>query len=129
MSGKKGKKTVVLGVLGVDAHVVGNKIMAYALEAEGFKVVNIGTFSSRKISSRQRSRRLPTPFWWVRSAATGSWNAAGFAKIVSKPGSSISIWSLEETWWWENRNGKKWKDASSRWASTVPIRLESPPKK
>ena len=33
MSGKKGKKTVVLGVLGVDAHVVGNKIMAYALES------------------------------------------------------------------------------------------------
>lgn len=43
-----GKKTVVLGVLGVDAHVVGNKIMAYALESEGFKVVNIGTFSSQQ---------------------------------------------------------------------------------
>jgi methylaspartate mutase sigma subunit len=42
------KKTVVLGVLGVDAHVVGNKIMAYALEGAGFKVVNIGTFSSQE---------------------------------------------------------------------------------
>jgi methylaspartate mutase sigma subunit len=42
------KKTVVLGVLGVDAHVVGNKIMSYALEREGFKVVNIGTFSSQE---------------------------------------------------------------------------------
>jgi methylaspartate mutase sigma subunit len=42
------KKTVVLGVLGVDAHVVGNKIMAHALEAGGFKVVNIGTFSSQQ---------------------------------------------------------------------------------
>ena len=40
------KKVVVLGVLGVDAHVVGNKIMAHALESEGFKVVNIGIFSS-----------------------------------------------------------------------------------
>jgi len=39
-------KTVVLGVLGVDAHVVGNKIIAHALESEGFKVANIGTFSS-----------------------------------------------------------------------------------
>lgn len=38
------QKTVVLGVLGVDAHVVGNKIMEYALRKEGFKVVNIGTF-------------------------------------------------------------------------------------
>ena len=42
------KKTVVLGVLGVDAHVVGNKIMAHALESAGFKVVNIGTFSSQE---------------------------------------------------------------------------------
>ncbi len=40
--------TVVLGVLGVDAHVVGNKIMAHALEREGFKVVNIGIFSTQE---------------------------------------------------------------------------------
>jgi methylaspartate mutase sigma subunit len=45
---RKGQKTAVLGVLGVDAHVVGNKIMAHALESAGFKVVNIGTFSSQQ---------------------------------------------------------------------------------
>lgn len=38
------QKTVVLGVIGVDAHVVGNKIIAHALKDAGFKVVNIGTF-------------------------------------------------------------------------------------
>lgn len=48
MTGKKEEKIIVLGVLGVDAHVVGNKIMAHALESEGFKVVNIGTFSSQQ---------------------------------------------------------------------------------
>jgi len=48
MNKSKGKKTVVLGVLGVDAHVVGNKIMAHALEKEGFQVVNIGIFSSQE---------------------------------------------------------------------------------
>ena len=48
MKKRKSPPTVVLGVLGVDAHVVGNKIMAYALENEGFKVVNIGTFSSQE---------------------------------------------------------------------------------
>jgi len=48
MNHRKEPKTVVLGVLGVDAHVVGNKIMAYALENGGFKVVNIGTFSSQQ---------------------------------------------------------------------------------
>lgn len=40
--------TVVLGVIGVDAHVVGNKLMHFALEKEGFRVVNIGTFVSQK---------------------------------------------------------------------------------
>jgi methylaspartate mutase sigma subunit len=37
-------KTVVLGVIGVDAHVVGNKIIAQALKDAGFTVVNLGTF-------------------------------------------------------------------------------------
>jgi methylaspartate mutase sigma subunit len=48
MAPSKKPTTVVLGVLGVDAHVVGNKIMAHALESGGFKVVNIGTFSSQQ---------------------------------------------------------------------------------
>lgn len=41
-------KTVILGVLGVDAHVVGNKLMEYALRKEGFKVVNLGPFASQE---------------------------------------------------------------------------------
>lgn len=44
----KGPYTVILGVIGVDAHVVGNKIMHFALEQEGFHVVNIGTFVSQE---------------------------------------------------------------------------------
>jgi methylaspartate mutase sigma subunit len=48
VTGTKKSKTVILGVLGVDAHVVGNKIMAHALENEGFTVVNIGIFSSQQ---------------------------------------------------------------------------------
>ena len=42
------EKTVILAVLGVDAHVVGNKIMEYALRKEGFKVVNLGTFVTQE---------------------------------------------------------------------------------
>lgn len=38
------QKTVILGVIGVDAHVVGNKILAQALKDAGVNVVNIGTF-------------------------------------------------------------------------------------
>ncbi len=42
------QKTVVLGVLGVDAHVVGNKIMEYSLRQEGFNVVNLGIFVTQE---------------------------------------------------------------------------------
>jgi methylaspartate mutase sigma subunit len=42
------QKTVILGVIGVDAHVVGNKIIAQALRDAGFNVVNIGTFVSQE---------------------------------------------------------------------------------
>jgi methylaspartate mutase sigma subunit len=42
------EKSVILGVLGVDAHVVGNKIMEYALSKEGFKVINLGTFVAQE---------------------------------------------------------------------------------
>jgi methylaspartate mutase sigma subunit len=38
------QKTVILGVIGVDAHVVGNKLMAQALKDANFNVVNLGTF-------------------------------------------------------------------------------------
>ena len=42
------QKTIVLGVLGVDAHVVGNKIMEYSLRQEGFNVVNLGIFVTQE---------------------------------------------------------------------------------
>ena len=36
------KKTLVIGVIGKDAHVVGNKILDHAFSAAGFNVVNLG---------------------------------------------------------------------------------------
>lgn len=33
---------IILGVIGADCHAVGNKILAYALNAAGFDVVNLG---------------------------------------------------------------------------------------
>lgn len=40
-------KTVILGVIGSDAHVVGITILEQALQAAGFDVVNIGVQSSQ----------------------------------------------------------------------------------
>ena len=42
------KKTIVTGVIGADVHAVGNKILAYALEQAGFKVVNLGVMVSQE---------------------------------------------------------------------------------
>lgn len=36
------KIKVVLGVIGADCHAVGNKILAHAIAAAGFEVVNLG---------------------------------------------------------------------------------------
>ncbi len=42
------KKTIVTGVIGADVHAVGNKIIAFALEQAGFKVVNLGVMVSQE---------------------------------------------------------------------------------
>ena len=45
-SAYKGK--IVLGVIGYDAHVIGNRILEYALKQEGYKVVNLGIFNTQE---------------------------------------------------------------------------------
>lgn len=40
--------TIVLGVIGADVHAVGNRILAYALEQAGFKVINLGVLVSQE---------------------------------------------------------------------------------
>ncbi|HUI33076.1 MAG: methylaspartate mutase subunit S [Dysgonamonadaceae bacterium] len=42
------QKTIVTGVIGADVHAVGNKILAYALEEAGFKIVNLGVMVSQE---------------------------------------------------------------------------------
>lgn len=41
-------KTIVTGVIGADAHAVGNKILAYAMDEAGFNVVNLGVMVSQE---------------------------------------------------------------------------------
>lgn len=40
--------TVVIGVIGADVHAVGNKIIHYVLNQNGFNVVNVGVLSSQE---------------------------------------------------------------------------------
>lgn len=39
---------LVTGVIGADVHVVGNKLLAMALERAGFKVINLGVLVSQE---------------------------------------------------------------------------------
>ena len=41
------KKTIVIGVIGADAHAVGNKIIDLTLNNSGFNVVNLGVMVSQ----------------------------------------------------------------------------------
>jgi len=41
-------KTIVTGVIGADVHAVGNKILAFALEQAGFKVINLGVMVAQE---------------------------------------------------------------------------------
>jgi methylaspartate mutase sigma subunit len=40
--------TIILGVIGSDVHVVGNRILAYALTEAGFNVVNMGVMVAQE---------------------------------------------------------------------------------
>lgn len=40
--------SIVIGVIGADVHAVGNKIIAYTLEREGYNVVNVGVLSTQE---------------------------------------------------------------------------------
>ncbi len=42
------KKTIVTGVIGSDVHIIGNKILSYALSEAGFKVISLGIFVTQE---------------------------------------------------------------------------------
>ena len=42
------KATIITGVIGADAHVIGNKILTYALDDSGFHTVNLGCLISQE---------------------------------------------------------------------------------
>ena len=43
------KKTIVIGVIGADAHAVGNNIIYLTLNNSGFNVVNLGVMVSQEV--------------------------------------------------------------------------------
>lgn len=41
-------KTLVMGVIGADVHAVGNRILEYAFNEAGFKVINLGVMVAQE---------------------------------------------------------------------------------
>ena len=48
MMQQRKKETIVLGVIGADAHIIGYRILQVALEESGYNVVGLGTFVSQE---------------------------------------------------------------------------------
>lgn len=48
MVAEKQQLTLVLGVIGADVHAVGNRILEFAFNEAGFKVINIGVMASQE---------------------------------------------------------------------------------
>jgi len=46
--GEEKKGNLVMGVIGFDAHVIGNRILEYAFTKVGFNVTNLGIFASQE---------------------------------------------------------------------------------
>ena len=44
---RRKEKTIVLGVIGADAHIIGYRILQIALKESGYKVIGLGTFVSQ----------------------------------------------------------------------------------
>lgn len=44
MGKRKKSFTLVMGVIGSDAHAIGNRILAYALNEAGYTIINLGSF-------------------------------------------------------------------------------------
>lgn len=42
------KATIIMGVIGSDVHAIGNRILEYAFQEAGFKVVNLGVLTTQK---------------------------------------------------------------------------------
>ena len=66
-TGKASDITIVIGVIGADAHAVGNKIIDYALNDAGYHVINLGVMVYEISAMRRVSRgspSLPVATWW-----------------------------------------------------------------
>ena len=50
--------TIITGTVGMDAHVIGTKILSRALRDAGFNVVELGILTPPKNLSRRRSRPM-----------------------------------------------------------------------
>lgn len=44
----KATVTLITGVIGTDPHIIGNRVLGYALENAGFKVVSLGAYTPQE---------------------------------------------------------------------------------
>jgi methylaspartate mutase sigma subunit len=126
MSDMKKSATLVMGVIGEDVHVVGIRILEYALSDAGFKVVSLGAqvsqeeFIEAAIETKADAILVSSYSGHAESLSTGfrdKCNEAGLNNIVLLIGGYLL----------QNRNlGKRWKRNISEWdLRSIPFRYHT----
>jgi len=77
-------KTVILGVIGSDAHVVGITIPEQALEAAGFDVANLGAEFPGRSSSKPRPPTTPRLYFRLIALRPRQQDCDGFHQRIAE---------------------------------------------
>ena len=118
------KKTVVTGVIGADAHAVGNKIIAFALEQHNYNVVNLGVMVAQEeyiaaaIETNADAILVSSMYGHGEIDCQGlrqKCDEAGLKGIPIFVGGNLVV---------ENKTLKMLKNVSSQWVSQKYILLE-----
>ena len=110
------KKTVVTGVIGADAHAVGNKIIAFALEQHNYNVVNLGVMVAQEEYIAAAIETNADAILVSSMYGHGEIDCQGLREKCDEAGLKF-LSSYVVTSWWASRTLKTWKNVSSQWVS------------
>ncbi len=80
------KKTVVLGVIGSDSHVIGYWVLRHVLETAGFKVVGLGGMSSQQEFIEAAVETKADAIWITSHYGMAPLDCEGFREKLEEAG-------------------------------------------
>lgn len=111
------KKTIVTGVIGADAHAVGNKIIAFALEQHNYNVVNLGVMVAQEEYIAAAIETNADAILVSSMYGHGEIDCRASARSATRQAFRAFQSSWAATSWWESRTLRTWRSVSSIWDS------------